>query len=612
MMSSNARKYITPLKTAVFKLHNPSCRKRAMLEYALRHNHLAYSRALAAVTPLTQSFLDSERTSREADRALPLTEQRKKAHQRKFERERILVAQISKTIKPLPTSGSSKALRSIPGSLVGQIESYIELDGHMQSVGFPSAQRLQRDQRSYEQKLQRFASATLLEEENIARDELLSEQKVGKYRPLLFATNRKSDGFLLLVDPETRRYYAFLNLVSECSRFAKFTEVEQSAKSCRKIDGLVDLHTGEVVRFSSKTGCLFPLEFGRDYQLDEYLKKGKSLSAKLHKIADRYELHVAFEFEPQQIEPHTFLGVDRGIYNLASLAVVDENGRVADRKNVDGRGLRFVQWQLERRQRNMQQLGKRYISGARRHFADEAVHTAANEIVDMAAHHQAQVIIENLGPMTSRSGKRKRSNFNRVLNRSQYQKLENVLTYKLAVVGLPVPISVHPGYTSQTCPCCGHCDSANREKRPDGDGFKLDIFKCADCGFTDDADLNAARVIALKRIWRESLSPALRAKKMEEIPVGKSFKEFLRNRAERRGERSCAREGGSSGSAGLDGRYEDGEVPPSAAYDGGAVEPRSGSNTPAGKNTPTKQLAVSPLDENPRLPMMKREGLPDE
>ena len=49
-----------------------------------------------------------------------------------------------------------------------------------------------------------------------------------------------------------------------------------------------------------------------------------------------------------------------------------------------------------------------------------------------------------------------------------------------------------------------------------------------------------------------------------------------------------------------------------AAYDGGTVEPRSGSNTPAGKNTSTKQSAVSPLDENPRLPMIKREGLPDE
>ena len=610
-MSLSARRYITPLKTAVFKLHNPSRRKRAMLEYALRHNHLAYSRALAAVTPLIRSLLDDERAARENDRTLPPAEQRKKARQRKFEREWILVSQITKIIKPLPICIASKAARSIPGSLVGQIESFIELHGHQQSVGFPSVQRLQRDQRSYEQKLQRFASATVLEEENIARDELLNEQKVGKYRPLLFAVNRKTDGFLLLVEPNTRRYYAFLNLVPEDSRFASLTKAEQSSKSCRKIDGLVDPRTGEIVRFTSKTGCLFPLEFGRDYQLEQYLTKGKSLSAKLHKIADRYELHVTFEFEPERVEPRSFLGVDRGIYNLASLSVIDESGQIAERKNVDGRNLRLVQRKLERRQRKVQQRGKRYTSRARRHFADEAVHTAANEIVAMAARHQAQVIIENLGPMTSRSGPRKRSNFNRVLNRSQYQKLQSALAYKLAVVGLPAPISVHPGYTSQTCPCCGHRDSANREKRPDGDGFKLDVFKCVACGFADDADLNAARVIALKRIWRDSLSPALRAKRMNEIPESKSFAEFLRIRAERRGERSCAREGGSSGSAGLDGHYEDGEVPPSVASDGGAVEPRSGSNTPAGKNTSAEQPAVSPSDENPRLPMTKNEGLPD-
>jgi hypothetical protein len=40
---------IVSVKTAVFKLHNPSQRKRAMLDYALLQNHLAYTKALRAV-----------------------------------------------------------------------------------------------------------------------------------------------------------------------------------------------------------------------------------------------------------------------------------------------------------------------------------------------------------------------------------------------------------------------------------------------------------------------------------------------------------------------------------------------------------------------------------
>ena len=61
---------------------------------------------------------------------------------------------------------------------------------------------------------------------------------------------------------------------------------------------------------------------------------------------------------------------------------------------------------------------------------------------------KSQVIIENLAPLSSRRGKRKRSNFNRVLNRSQHQKIQKVLEYKMAVAGLPKAKEVPPGYTS--------------------------------------------------------------------------------------------------------------------------------------------------------------------
>ncbi|NBR41031.1 MAG: hypothetical protein EBT93_16740 [Alphaproteobacteria bacterium] len=56
-------------------------------------------------------------------------------------------------------------------------------------------------------------------------------------------------------------------------------------------------------------------------------------------------------------------------------------------------------------------------------------------------------------------------------------------------------------YTSQTCPECGHWEPENRPKAPlpDGSGFAIDRFICQRCNYQCDADLNAARVIALKK-----------------------------------------------------------------------------------------------------------------
>lgn len=604
---AGAERVLTVQKTAVFKLHNPSRRKRAMLNYALRHNHLAYAKALAAVSPLIGDLVRTERDARQAEASLPKKESARLARQRKFEREKSLAARITATIKPLPICLASKAARSITGSIIGQIESHIELHDKQDSVGVPTAQPLVKVPAAYEAALQDLADSTSIESENAARDRLHREAKANRLRPVLFAGNRASDGFLLLKNSTTGSYFAFLNLVPSSARFAKMTESERRMGSCRNIADLMDLRTRKVKSFRSSTGCLFPLAFGRDFQQTDFLERGSPLAAKLMKRGDDFELHVTFKFSAPAIETKVCLGVDRGIYNLASWSAIDADGRTMAENNVDGRALRFVQKQLERRQRRQQRRGRRFTGQAKRHAADEAVHVAANAIVAAAQTHCAQVIMENLAPLASRGSKRRRSNFNRVLNRSQYQKLQHVLAYKLAGAGLPKAREVHPGYTSQTCPACGHCDSKNREKVPVADGFKMDLFRCQSCGYRHDADLNAARVIALKRLWRDSLSPALRATPMAQVPERKSFATFLKIRAERRGERPCDREVGSSGGAGLDVQCEDGEVTP----DGNIVQPRSGPNTPVGKNTPTQPSAVSPSDENPRLPHANNDGAPD-
>ena len=53
---------------------------------------------------------------------------------------------------------------------------------------------------------------------------------------------------------------------------------------------------------------------------------------------------------------------------------------------------------------------------------------------------------------------------------------------------------VNPKYTSRTCPVCGYIDKRNRE------GIS---FKCVNCGFEDNADINAAKNI-LNRFHQEN------------------------------------------------------------------------------------------------------------
>ena len=42
-------------------------------------------------------------------------------------------------------------------------------------------------------------------------------------------------------------------------------------------------------------------------------------------------------------------------------------------------------------------------------------------------------------------------------------------------------IKIDPRYTSQCCPCCGHIEKANRNK-------KMHLFTCKNCGYKSNDD----------------------------------------------------------------------------------------------------------------------------
>jgi len=68
------------------------------------------------------------------------------------------------------------------------------------------------------------------------------------------------------------------------------------------------------------------------------------------------------------------------------------------------------------------------------------------------------------------------------LQRWTYPYFLNRLALACEVVGVQC-YKVNPAYTSQTCSKCGSIHKENRNG---------EIFKCVECGHTDDADYNAS------------------------------------------------------------------------------------------------------------------------
>jgi putative transposase len=93
---------------------------------------------------------------------------------------------------------------------------------------------------------------------------------------------------------------------------------------------------------------------------------------------------------------------------------------------------------------------------------------------------------------TKGKGKRKRG-LNRGIREARWASLLAQLNYKTGSdPENPKVFAVNPAYTSQRCFACGHIASENRESQA--------VFRCTDCGFTDNADVNAARNILAKHL----------------------------------------------------------------------------------------------------------------
>ena len=171
------------------------------------------------------------------------------------------------------------------------------------------------------------------------------------------------------------------------------------------------------------------------------------------------------------------LGIDRGILNIAVCS---------DNTFFNSKRLRAVKGRYQYLKRRLQHIGTRSahrklqrLSGRERRFVLDTNHCISKAIVnkpfDVFALEKLQITRKK------KNGKR----FNRLLGSWSPNELNRFIEYKAESRG-KVNVPVNPYKSSQRCSRCGFVHRWNRH------GLR---FRCGNCGFELNADLNASRNI---------------------------------------------------------------------------------------------------------------------
>lgn len=161
---------------------------------------------------------------------------------------------------------------------------------------------------------------------------------------------------------------------------------------------------------------------------------------------------------------------DKIIYNSTQLNNVREK-YFKVRKSLQRKGTKGTKKVLKR------------LSGREKRFQTITNHTISKQIVQSAKKQNRGIAIENLKGIRFNTKVRKEQR--RKHNAWAFYQLRQFIEYKGKLLGIPV-VAVKPNYTSKTCNNCKYIGIRNGKN-----------FKCNNCGYTNDADINASLNIAV-------------------------------------------------------------------------------------------------------------------
>lgn len=201
---------------------------------------------------------------------------------------------------------------------------------------------------------------------------------------------------------------------------------------------------------------------------DEFNPNGGKRSSSLF-VTDKYvQIFWAFESGNKK-EVGDMIGVDFGLHSLFTLS---------DGRKIGCDILKHIE-ELKRKKYQ----GRSYYR--KKQFIREYLNRCIKEI---GFSNSKLIVIEDLRGMKKHRGRLLKNIRSVLYNISIWQ-----IRTRIKQLCENNRVSFHtvlPFYTSQECFCCGHIEKTNRKDR--------DNFKCQNCGHSDDADINASKVI-LKR-----------------------------------------------------------------------------------------------------------------
>jgi putative transposase len=215
----------------------------------------------------------------------------------------------------------------------------------------------------------------------------------------------------------------------------------------------------------------------------QVLKGTKPTAAQLVKREGRFFMHIQIGGEaPDPIEPNDFLGVDLGIAKLATTSD-DPKGHCGKPVEKVRRKHNLLRKRLQRKGTKGAKKKLRRLSGKEARFRRHENHWISKSIVQTAKDTGRGIALEDLKGIRERITARGGDARNKLSGWSFHQ-LFSFLSYKAQDAGIPI-VQVDPRNTSRTCSVCGHCEQANRKSQAE--------FLCKHCGFSANADWNAAR-----------------------------------------------------------------------------------------------------------------------
>jgi putative transposase len=198
-------------------------------------------------------------------------------------------------------------------------------------------------------------------------------------------------------------------------------------------------------------------------------------------------LHVVVSIPAPDILPSDqAVGVDLGINRPA---VTSNNKFLGQRrwKAIEGRYFKLS----SALQKKGTKSAKRHLRLAKRRrarFRRDADHVLSKQIV-AAAEPGSTIVLENLKDIRKRVKAKRRSMTARRMHSWPFASLKAKVEYKAEERGCTV-VAVDPRHASQACSRCEHTARNNRRSQS--------VFKCRNCGYHLNADLNAARNVAAK------------------------------------------------------------------------------------------------------------------